>query len=88
MLVNDTFENQNTDNSSISADYSMTENEEDKPSIVVETHTIIDPNTMMIKFLIAYITHATVLGAGRLCKLACLAFVLFLIHHIIKFIAS
>ncbi len=64
----------------------MTKNEKDKPSVVIKTHTVIDPNAMMIEFLIANITHSAMLRPSGFCKLAGLAFILLLVHYIVKFI--
>jgi len=87
MLVDYTLEDEYTDDCSIGAYYSMTENEEDEPSVIIKAHTVIDPNTMMIKFLKAHITHAAMLRPSRLRELACLAFILLLVYHIVKFIS-
>jgi hypothetical protein len=61
----------------------VAEYKHDKPSIVVETNTIIYPNAMMIKLFYANITHAAVFRPCWLYEFAGLAFVLFLIHDVI-----
>jgi hypothetical protein len=65
----------------------MTENEQDKPSVVVETHTVIDPNAMVIKFFITNIAHTAVFRACWLSELACLAFIILEIHNMIIIIS-
>jgi hypothetical protein len=61
----------------------MTEDEHNEPSIIVESHAVVDPDAMMIKLLNADITHTAMFRPCWLNYFAGFTVVLLLIHYII-----
>jgi hypothetical protein len=83
LLLDNAQEDEYADDSSIGADDRMTAYEHQEIAVVVEAHTVVYPNAVVIKLLNAHIAHATVLRPGRLRELASLTLVILQIYQII-----
>jgi hypothetical protein len=59
----------------------MKEEEKQKPPIVLDADTLVDPDAMMIELLYAVVADATMLRSCRLIDLACFALYSLCIHH-------
>jgi hypothetical protein len=49
----------------------MEEEEEQEPSVVFDSDTLINPNAVMIELLNTDIAYSTMLGSSRLVNIAC-----------------
>lgn len=83
-----TQENKDTSNSTIQAYKDMKKQEQQEPPVVFGTHTLVDPDAMMVKLFNAVVTHAAVFRSGWLVNVACLTLYPFNIHYVIVWILS
>jgi len=81
-----TEENAQACNPSVEANDNVKEKKQQKPAVVFGSHTLVDPNTMMIKLLNTMVAHLTMLAPCRLFNLASRTFVIFCVHHFVKLI--